>query len=115
MDQTFLTQQKKKLLAKKEEIERLLSSRAVHDPHDTANFDPLFPNYGDKEEDNAEEVTQFEQNIAVDGKLEESLESINAALERIADGTYGVCTVTGKSIPKERLEAIPEAATIAGA
>jgi len=114
MDKTFINHQKEKLLAKKGEIERLLSLRSVRDSHDTANFDPLFPDYGDKEEDNAEEVVQFEKNIAVDGYLEESLKAVNAALVRITDGTYGICTVTGKPIPQQRLEAMPEAATIAG-
>jgi RNA polymerase-binding protein DksA len=32
---------------------------------------------------------------------------IDAALERIANGTYGICTGSGKPIPKARLEAIP--------
>ena len=32
---------------------------------------------------------------------------LDRALERIDDKTYGVCRVTGKLIPKERLEVIP--------
>ena len=32
---------------------------------------------------------------------------LDRALERIDDGTYGVCKVTGNPIPKERLEAVP--------
>lgn len=35
------------------------------------------------------------------------VEEINAALERIEEGTYGVCEATGKPIPKQRLEFIP--------
>ena len=35
------------------------------------------------------------------------LEQIEKALERMYDGTYGVCEVTGKSIPLERLRALP--------
>jgi len=34
------------------------------------------------------------------------LEQIDDALQRIEDGTYGVCQVTGELIPKERLEAV---------
>jgi len=34
------------------------------------------------------------------------LEQIDDALQRIIDGTYGVCTITGNLIPKERLEAV---------
>ena len=35
------------------------------------------------------------------------LTKINEALERIQDGTYGICAMTGKAIPKARLEAKP--------
>ncbi|MEQ8784902.1 MAG: TraR/DksA C4-type zinc finger protein [Pirellulaceae bacterium] len=38
---------------------------------------------------------------------EQVLEQIEAALERIEDGTYGICIDTGKKIPKTRLNAIP--------
>ncbi len=34
------------------------------------------------------------------------LEQIDDALQRVKDGVYGVCMVTGKVIPKERLEAV---------
>jgi RNA polymerase-binding transcription factor DksA len=33
-------------------------------------------------------------------------------LSRIKDGTYGVSEVSGKPIPKERLEAVPYATTL---
>jgi len=38
---------------------------------------------------------------------QQTLTEINAALRRIDDGTYGVCEVCGKPIPRERLLAIP--------
>ena len=34
---------------------------------------------------------------------------LQAALVRIENKTYGVCRVTGKLIPKERLRAVPHA------
>jgi len=36
-----------------------------------------------------------------------ALAEIDAALQRIRDGTYGVCEITGKPISRQRLEAIP--------
>lgn len=45
----------------------------------------------------------------------DKLEEINAALDRIANGTYGVCEDTGATIKKERLEAIPYARYSVGA
>ena len=38
---------------------------------------------------------------------EELLQSIDDALQRIEDGTYGVCSNCGKPIGEERLEALP--------
>lgn len=37
----------------------------------------------------------------------DALSEIDAALQRIVEGTYGVCELTGKKIPRARLEAIP--------
>lgn len=39
----------------------------------------------------------------------ETLESIDAALERIDEGTYNICEICGVKIPKKRLQAIPYA------
>ena len=38
---------------------------------------------------------------------EDLLKSIDAALRRIEEGTYGICTNCGKPIGEERLEALP--------
>jgi RNA polymerase-binding protein DksA len=35
------------------------------------------------------------------------INDIDVALDRIEEGTYGVCMVNGEQIPKSRLEAIP--------
>lgn len=40
-------------------------------------------------------------------KEREKLKKIDAALERIDSGTYGICLATGKQIQRERLEALP--------
>ena len=44
----------------------------------------------------------------VEGK-DETLEQIDEALERIADGTYGQCEACDAKIPRARLNAIPYA------
>lgn len=45
-------------------------------------------------------------------KLEAEVTNINAALNRIALGTYGICEKTGENIPVERLRVNPTARTI---
>ena len=37
----------------------------------------------------------------------QTVDEIDAALERIVKGTYGICEYSGEPIPKERLRAIP--------
>ncbi len=40
------------------------------------------------------------------------MDALQRALIRIENGTYGVCKVTGKLIPRERLLAVPVAETL---
>ena len=40
---------------------------------------------------------------------DEELNSLEAALVRIENKTYGICRATGKLIPKERLKLVPHA------
>jgi DnaK suppressor protein len=51
-----------------------------------------------------------ELTLRVLGSEEDTLDQIEAAIERIEDGRYGRCEVCGKQIPKTRLDAIPYAA-----
>ena len=44
-------------------------------------------------------------------QAEQHLLDVDAALERVALGTYGLCVVCGRPIPDERLEARPTATT----
>ena len=54
----------------------------------------------------------------IDYTLEENsgnvLREIEAALKRIEDGTYGVCSACGKQVEPERLELLPWATQCAG-
>jgi DnaK suppressor protein len=47
-------------------------------------------------------------------QAERHLAEIDAALERLARGTYGVCTECGAAIPAERLEVRPTARSCVG-
>jgi hypothetical protein len=37
----------------------------------------------------------------------DALYEVEAALSRIKDGSYGICEMTGKPVPAERLRAVP--------
>ena len=48
--------------------------------------------------------------LEVTSKEFDILRQIERALDKIEDGTYGICDITGEEIPMARLEAIPYAA-----
>jgi len=49
--------------------------------------------------------------VAIHDQIVHQLAEVEAALVRVAEGTYGVCQVCNRPIAAERLEAIPWAAT----
>ena len=59
--------------------------------------------------DAALEAQARSQSAAMIGNLRDMLTSIDDALKKIDDKSYGQCEVCGKNIPKKRLEALPEA------
>jgi RNA polymerase-binding transcription factor DksA len=61
--------------------------------------------------DQGSETFEREKDLAILEQLERDLAEIEAALQRLDDGTYGIDEVTGTPIPRERLEAFPTART----
>ena len=55
-------------------------------------------------------AVERERDLALSNQARQAVEQIDAALGRIKAGTYGICVASGKSIPQERLRAIPWAA-----
>ena len=52
-------------------------------------------------------VVERERDLALSAQARQTVADIDAALERLANGTYGYSVHSGKPIPRERLEAIP--------
>ena len=57
--------------------------------------------------DDATSTYDRELDATLEDNEERMLDAIDAALKRIDDGTYGVCTNCGEPIAAERLEAVP--------
>ncbi len=55
----------------------------------------------------ASQVFEQQRDLALREKNELHLEDVEAALGRIADGTFGACARCGRPIADERLEALP--------
>lgn len=109
LDQIFLDEQKKKLLADKDRLEKELQARGKAKENNPNDYAAQYQDYGDDEESNAAEYTQAEADNSIVEQLDDELARVAAALERITRGAYGIDTETGKPIRKERLQANPSA------
>lgn len=103
------TQQKIKedLLQEEARLENELAQFTTKNKHNPDDYDAKFPNLGDKEDENANEVAIYSDNLTLERTLEKSLRDVKDALKRIDDGTYGICKYCKKEIPVQRLEARP--------
>ena len=59
--------------------------------------------------DEATDIYEREKNQALIEDRRQVLDKVEAALDRVEDGSYGICLRTGQPIAEERLEAIPYA------
>ncbi len=86
------------------DFELLKGSLSHTDDHGTDDTGRTFNMMEDGSETlSREEVAQLA------ARQEKFIQSLNAALMRIENKTYGVCRVTGLLIPKERLRLVPHA------
>jgi RNA polymerase-binding transcription factor DksA len=92
-------------IAKAEKDLALINESFINDQNNgTDDTSPTFKAF----EEGAETLSK-EQNAILAGRQEKFLRDLRHALIRIENKTYGVCRVTGKLIPKERLMAVPHA------
>ena len=106
LDQDFLDNQRRRLVDLKGELERLRDGleedqRQLEDQED----DLSEHDSGDM----SHSIFDRELDATVEQTAEKRLHYVERALQKIEEGTYGVCDDTGENIPKGRLEAVPEA------
>lgn len=71
------------------------------------DVDDTMPTYKILEEGS---MTQTKEELTtMAARQQKFIQALQAALVRIENKTYGICRVTGKLIPKERLRAVPHA------
>jgi len=109
LDKEVINQIKTELLARKEQILNELKEVSKQDDHDADNLGAKFPEYGDKPDENAQEISDYTTSVMTEKVLEHTLEDIEGALKRIDDGTYGICKYCKKPISQKRLLARPVA------
>lgn len=105
LESEFIESQKARLEELKGELKRMIEG-LEEDEEDRGEEE------GDSQFDSGDmSQSQFtrELDATVGERSEKRLEEVNRALEKIEEGTYGICDDTGEEIPKGRLEAMPEA------
>ena len=95
-----------KLFLLKQKAALVLEKKRVTDELKTIE---KFPSYGDKEEENAMEVEQFEGYLGLRKGARNLAKQIDKALKKMDKGNYEECDICKGVIEKGRLEAFPAA------
>lgn len=103
LSQDFVAGQRKRLEALREELLASSAIAAERDRQDVTGSGPL------DTADLGEIATERQTDEALDKMTENRLRTIERALQKIAEGTYGLSDASGKPIPQERLQRVPEA------
>ena len=94
----------KKLEKARHDLKLLTESYTTGNDHDTNDTSPTF-----KVLEEGYQVFSKEENSKFAARQEKFIKSLENALIRIENKTYGICRVTGKLIPKDRLRIVPHA------
>lgn len=108
-----LEQFKKSLAEEKKTLEKELGEIGTKNPKTEGDFDVRFPQYGQGKDENAQEVTEFEKNKALEANLEKRLAEINETLKKIKEDGFGICQNCSVEIEEPRLKAMPTASLCA--
>lgn len=105
-------QQEKKLKNKLEKAKKSLEDQllkfAKADLKKKGNYKTKFPKIGYQADENAQEITEYEQSISLEHNFENELKLIQKALRKMDKGKYGICESCKKEIPYGRLEIRPQ-------
>ncbi len=104
---------KTKLQKEKDVLEEELKSVGKRNPENPKEWEASSKRIVDSADENevADKMEELEENQQILAQLEKQMVEVEAALDRIEEGTYGVCEVGGDEIEKTRLEANSSART----
>lgn len=103
---------KAKLKAKLEEEKKRLEIDLgnIAEPTEIpGDFETKFDEIGTDKDDNATEVENYADNLAVETSLENQLKDVIDSLKKMENGTYGICENCQDEIDVERLMIYPAA------
>jgi len=93
-----------KIESAQDDLDVLRAATANDSDNGTEDTSPTF-----KQFEEGSSTLSKEENIKLAERQAKFIRSLNNALIRIENKTYGICRVTGKLIAKERLKLVPHA------
>ncbi len=114
-DAKFLAAQRVLLLEERQRYETSAESLLAEAESLTADREPGDAQFDEEGGEGDTLAVERERDLVLSARAREAVEAIDLAIQRIEDGVYGICSITGTAIPKERLEAIPWASERADA
>jgi len=93
--------------ARKELLEEQAELREQLERLEAAEYESV--GYGNHMADDATDAFEQTVGVALQRKIEATLEEVERALAKFGDGTYGLCEVCGARVDRARLEALPYA------
>ena len=103
VDQTTLDRVKASLTKEQIRLTNELANYSRKDYHESDRIGDKFPEYGDKPDENAQEISEYTATVAEERLLEDSLSDVEGALKRINEGGYGICKYCHNPINSKRL------------
>ena len=101
---------RKKLLEMRLDLEsEIRRTESQNDRREGFHVNVADEDFDEQGGDAASETVERSRALAIVGNLRDMRDSVNEALTKIDNGTYGKCDVCGKVIPKKRLDALPHA------
>lgn len=94
----------KKLSKARRNYDILVASMDSNDGNDITDTTPTYKNLAE-----SAVLLSKKETASQAARQLKFIKNLEAALVRIENGTYGICRVTGKLIPAERLRAVPHA------
>lgn len=105
LDPVFIEQQRRRLMQLREEL--LHATQTEHS--EEAELQSQSLGEAREFEEEAQKLAMLEVEGALAARNAQRLALIDRALQKIEEGTYGLSDRRGEPIPRERLEAVPEA------
>ena len=103
MDAISIKSIQAKLLEQEQQLQERLRWFTTQDASNPDDYHSRFPDYGDKEDENAAEVGAYSDRISLEHAVESDLKDVRRALQDIERGSYGTCRHCGKPIEEKRL------------